>query len=59
MKFTETVKEFSEEYMGYCTACDDITTDSVEPDAEGYICDECGKHTVMGIENAVLMGFIN
>lgn len=44
-------------YAGYCTACDDITSDSgVEPDAEGYKCPVCDGMTVMGVEQALLVG---
>lgn len=44
---------------GYCTSCDAITNiGGVEPDAEGYDCEECGNATVMGIENALIMGLL-
>jgi hypothetical protein len=46
-----------EDYAGYCATCDDITSDSgVEPDAEGYKCQTCEGMTVMGIEQALLVG---
>jgi len=42
---------------GYCTTCEAITMDSsVEPDAENYECPDCGNMTVMGIEQAILLG---
>lgn len=44
------------DYRGYCATCDDITTDNVEPDAEGYTCEECGSPTVMGIKRFGLHG---
>jgi hypothetical protein len=50
--------EMTEDDMGYCQNCEDFTNDSVEPDAEGYVCDCCGKSTVMGTENALIMGLI-
>lgn len=51
--------EATEEYHGYCTNCDDFTNDhGVEPDAEKYKCDECGMMTVMGAEQALIMGHI-
>lgn len=44
---------------GYCSECDDITSDSgVEPDAEGYKCPTCERMTVMGIEQALLVGML-
>lgn len=48
-----------ENYMsGYCTECKEITHDMCEPDAQGYECPQCGNNTVMGFENAVLIGEI-
>lgn len=55
----ERYMEACESYSGYCSGCDDITQDSgVEPDAEGYKCPTCDAMTVMGIENALIMGKI-
>jgi hypothetical protein len=31
----------------------------VEPDAERYECDECERHAVYGLEQALLMGRID
>lgn len=45
-------------YEGYCTSCDLLTRDSTEPDAENYNCPECEEHTVMGVDNALMMGLI-
>lgn len=47
-----------EEDMGLCTTCRDFTTAGCEPDAEKYQCEECGKHTVYGAEQALIMGLI-
>lgn len=45
------------EYDGWCVACKDFTNEGgVEPDAEGYACDNCGKEGVMGAEQAMLWG---
>jgi hypothetical protein len=52
----ERYHEATEWYEGFCTACADFTRDSTEPDAEGYHCPECGGDTVVGAENALLMG---
>lgn len=53
-----TLQDFKEMNMGYCTSCDEITTEGVEPDAENGCCDVCGEQTVFGVENAVIRGFI-
>jgi predicted RNA-binding Zn-ribbon protein involved in translation (DUF1610 family) len=58
MKASEYV-ELTNEFAGYCTACDDVTEHGgVEPDAERYECPDCGKRTLMGIEQAMLLGRI-
>jgi membrane protease subunit (stomatin/prohibitin family) len=33
---------------GFCTECG-MEADGVEPDAERYACDNCGKHAVYGV----------
>jgi len=50
--------ENSNAFMGYCTECKDFTEDEVEPDAEGYDCPDCENQTVLGTEQALLMGLI-
>lgn len=56
---TEAFRESREEYHGYCLKCDDITEwGGVEPDAEKYPCPQCHCKTVMGVENALLMGHL-
>ncbi len=55
----EEYHEFCESDSGYCTVCNEITMDcDVEPDAEKYECPKCGLNCVMGIENALVEGFI-
>ena len=39
---------------GICTKCHE-TTDGVEPDAEGYECDSCGRFAVCGAEQYILL----
>lgn len=51
---TSNYEEASADNAGFCTHCDAITAEDVEPDAEGYECPECGKATVMGVENALV-----
>lgn len=60
MKMLEEIyRDHSESYDGYCSRCDEITTDGgVEPDARGYPCVECAGRTVMGVEEALMMGKI-
>ena len=44
---------FDLSYLGFCLACG-ADADSVEPDAERYICVECGESAVMGADNVML-----
>lgn len=46
------------EYDGYCTECDDVTDSNVEPDAEDYTCPECNCSSVIGFENAIMLGHV-
>lgn len=48
--------EAVDQYLGWCTNCEDFTRDSTEPDATEYDCPECGENSVMGAENALLEG---
>lgn len=42
---------------GICVHCEEPVF-SVEPDAEKYRCEFCGKRGVYGYEQALIMGFI-
>ena len=42
------------ENPGFCIACG-ADADGCEPDARGYECEECGKHTVYGAEELLLV----
>ncbi len=54
------IRDLQEHYAGYCTSCDEVTCDGgVEPDAENYRCPDCGKNSVMGIDNALIIGAIS
>lgn len=44
----------SGEYVGFCRACGE-QADGVEPDAERYECESCGKHQVFGAEQLLIM----
>jgi len=61
MKMTENeFKEYRDSYDGYCTACKDVTRyGGTEPDAENYACEECDESKAMGMENALIMGYID
>ena len=48
----------SHDNPGMCIACG-CDAGGVEPDAEKYPCDECGKHTVYGVEQVVLLGLFH
>lgn len=39
---------------GFCVACG-ADSDSCEPDARGYECEECGEKQVFGAEELLLM----
>lgn len=52
--------EHRDEYDGYCFSCGYVTNyGEVEPDADKRKCDECGKYKVMGIDNALICGYID
>ena len=38
---------------GFCVACGE-EQDGCEPDARGYECESCGKHTVYGAEELLV-----
>lgn len=41
---------------GICLSCGE-EADGVEPDAEGYECESCGRRAVFGAEQILLCGF--
>jgi len=47
-----------DEYNGICTKCGAIRHGETEPDAEGYPCRKCETDSVVGIENAMIMGLV-
>jgi len=60
MQITMTVGEYQtsrDEYQGICTSCGAIH-DCLEQDAREVKCEECGKRTVYGTEEALFMGCI-
>jgi hypothetical protein len=58
LRISETeYSQMCDEYMGYCFVCGEWK-DSVEPDAEGYSCDNCGSDEVMGAEQIAIHGLL-
>lgn len=56
----EDYQEMVDSNMGYCTHCGDFTRDEfTEPDARDYPCPECGQNTVVGAEEALMMGLLD
>jgi predicted RNA-binding Zn-ribbon protein involved in translation (DUF1610 family) len=55
----EEFREHREDYDGYCTTCEEVTRyGETEPDAEEYECPQCGQDTCYGIEQALLLGYL-
>ncbi len=51
-------KKACDGYRGYCSKCKKMTRGECEPDARGYPCPKCKGTTVMGAEEALMMGYI-
>lgn len=49
--------DITEGTQGICLSCGEIQG-GCEPDARGYPCESCGKKTVYGCEEALIMGRI-
>jgi hypothetical protein len=57
-RFTlEEIEEASANMVGFCLACR-AERDCCEPDARKYECEECGRKTVYGAEEILLMGYV-
>ncbi len=56
MPSPEEIIELIEEddMLGYCLECG-FTQECVEPDARGYVCDNCGQPKVYGAEELLFM----
>jgi len=54
-----TYRDMCDDNMGWCPDCQDFTRDCTEPDAENYDCPLCGGDSVMGAEQALLLGKID
>jgi hypothetical protein len=51
-------RELSDGYSGLCLYCGEVTDSGVEPDAELYECEGCGRDGVFGVEQCLIMGRI-
>jgi hypothetical protein len=47
-----------EEYDGVCTSCGEIMYGGCEPEMENRPCDSCGHMSVLGFEQALLLGHV-
>ena len=54
----EGYQQATRDYIGWCTVCEEFTRDSTEGDASEYDCPKCEGNTVMGAENALILGEI-
>ena len=52
------VKRHMVDNDGFCIECGAISYGGVEPDALNYKCDECGERKVVGMETAILYGWV-
>jgi len=51
----EQYQEYENSYIGLCRACE-AERDVCEPDAEYYLCEECGEEEVFGVPQLLIMG---
>lgn len=65
MRITISAQEFQDMTLGLgnpgvCTSCGMVDEFAgCEPDARNYECPECGKHTLMGLEEALMEDILN
>lgn len=45
-------------YSGVCLSCGEIRIGDTEPDAEGYPCEHCEAPRVIGLEQALMLGYL-
>ncbi len=50
--------ELNEENAGACIRCG-AEAYGVEPDARKYECENCGEHGVYGLDELLIMGYVN
>lgn len=54
-----TYRDLRDSYSGICRACWSVAHGSTEPDARGYLCEECGRERVFGIDEFLISGALN
>ena len=54
----EQFEEAQENNEGFCVDCGAMR-DCCEPDARNYRCDECGRMSVFGAEECLIMGLVS
>lgn len=58
MMHEDKIKQIVDESGGVCILCGAVEHSHIEPDAVNYLCSECGERGVVGIEIAIVEGFI-
>jgi hypothetical protein len=53
----EQYQRMDEDNVGICRECQ-AEREQTEPDAENYLCEECGQHAVDGVMNWLMHGHI-
>lgn len=59
MRFSVTESDVNEGSNGICLKCGEIAYGSCEPDARNYECESCGERKVFGLEEAIIMGYVD
>ena len=57
-KDSDEIEEAREQRRGWCPSCEDFTTDDVDDDDFGQVCDENPEHYVLGVHSAILGEFL-
>jgi hypothetical protein len=57
-RFTVSMDDVEEGCFGICIACGEMA-EQIEPDGRGIECECCKKNKVYGLEEALMMGFID
>ena len=59
LRFTlEQIEPMIHDMGGFCIACG-AEVYGIEPDASGYLCEECGAERVYGAQELVIMGLVS
>jgi len=52
------IKDHTSESNGLCIECGEISYGGIEPDAISYPCEMCGEQRVVGMETALMYGWV-